>query len=466
MKEDLEALLRRRLWQEWGLTSATSLILAFSGGRDSSALFWALHAIGQSFIAAHVDHSWHPRSADWAARCEEVATAAGVPFVLRHLPADSSGEGLEDLARRGRYRVLQELLAPGQWLLTAQHRDDQAETFLLQALRGAGVAGLAAMPWRRPLGTGVLARPLLDCPGQVLHDYLQSRGLGWIEDPANADPRFARSRVRQQLLPTLGRLGWPDAAPAIARSAANLADSLSVEADWFRRMWRDYCHEYPKEGSEPRLALDFLRRLPQAHYRVFLRQYLRHRQMALPRQEDLRILLHRTAQPSHGQRLFWPGVETWMQGGWLWLWPGDLHWSDAGPSGLWWPTTSAGIGRGFAWSSRGDGSAAPGRRVHRLDPGRLFGPLHWGRPQPGMRYRDAAGHHRPLKKLLLEVGVPPFLRPRLPLLWDRQGHLVLMLGFPQWAGLGGTADGPLQIWPQPEDRWDFALKFEEPSSPR
>ena len=460
VRDDIEARLRRRLWLEWGLAPTRPVILAFSGGRDSTALFWALHAIGQDFVAAHVDHGWHPRSAEWAARCAEVAASAGVPFVLRQLGKDLCGEGPEDVARRGRYAALQSLLGPGQFLLTAQHRDDQAETFLLQALRGAGAAGLAAMPWRRPLGSGVLARPLLDCSGQTLQGYLHRRGLQWIEDPANRDPRFARSRVRRQLIPALVRLGWSDPATPIARSAANLADTLQVEADWFRRIWRDYCRAYPEKGAEPRLSLAFLRTLPESLHRVFLRQYLRHRRLSPPNHEDLQTLLARTAQPAHGQRLAWPGVEAWVQGGWLWLWPADLHWGEGGPQGTWWPQAPEGVGSGFAWSFGGEAPAAT--RLHRLDPAVLARPLRWERPQPGMRYVDAAGHHRPLKKLLLEAGVPPFLRPQLPLLWDARDRLLLMLGFPRDKGLGETADGPLRLWPKPNDQWDFSLKFEEP----
>ena len=130
----------------------------------------------------------------------------------------ADGSGPEAAARQARYRAFEAELKPGDWLLTAHHQDDQAETFLLNALRGSGVRGLAAMPPRRSCGAGLLLRPLLSESRDDLAAYAHRHALEWIDDPANEDQSFDRNLLRHRVLPLL-RERWPSAAATLAQSA-------------------------------------------------------------------------------------------------------------------------------------------------------------------------------------------------------------------------------------------------------
>ncbi len=206
----------------------TALCVAFSGGLDSTALLAACaqlpHAKGR-LRALHVDHQLNPDSARWAAHCRRTARALGVPLQVRAVRVPRPrGASLEAVARLARYRAFAAGLRPGEALLSAHHEDDQLETVLLQLLRGAGVAGLAAMPQVAPFAQGLLARPLLELRHQVLAQWLASRGIPWIEDPSNADTRLDRNYLRAQVLP-LVRARWPAASATVARSARHAAQA-------------------------------------------------------------------------------------------------------------------------------------------------------------------------------------------------------------------------------------------------
>jgi tRNA(Ile)-lysidine synthase len=131
------------------------------------------------------------------------------------------GASLEAAARAARYQALARALRPGEALLTAHHEDDQAETLLLQLLRGAGVAGLAAMPARAPFARGLLLRPLLAMPRAALEAWAHGRHLEWVEDDSNRELHLDRNYLRAQVLPLL-RARWPAASATVARAARHL----------------------------------------------------------------------------------------------------------------------------------------------------------------------------------------------------------------------------------------------------
>ena len=205
-----------------------ALCVAFSGGADSTALLAALAALRQPRLkvrALHVDHRLQPRSRRWSAHCRRVARALGVPFSVRSARiVRGRGESLEAAARSARYGLLGAALAEGEVLLTAHHADDQLETVLLQLLRGAGVAGLAAMPAVAPLGRGLLVRPLLALRRAELHAWLAPQGLAWIEDDSNTQLHLDRNFLRARVLPVL-RERWPAAASTVTRSARHAAEA-------------------------------------------------------------------------------------------------------------------------------------------------------------------------------------------------------------------------------------------------
>jgi tRNA(Ile)-lysidine synthase len=215
--------------------SQRRIAVAFSGGRDSTALLHATLAeagrFGLTVLALHVHHGLSPRADAWLAHCAAQCrrwARAGKPieFAAHRLTAHpGKGESVEAWARQARYQALSGLAqAQGaEIVLLAHHRRDQAETFLLQALRGAGVAGLAAMPRSQRRDGVVYLRPWLDRPRTEIDAYVRRHRLKVVEDDSNADPRFARSRLRLQV--------WPALVGAFDQAEAALATS----ADWMQQ---------------------------------------------------------------------------------------------------------------------------------------------------------------------------------------------------------------------------------------
>lgn len=431
VKHDLERRLRERLHRQLKLPAGQGVWVAFSGGGDSTALLGALRALGHPVRAVHVDHGWRPESKAWAQHCQEIGARLGAPVEVLTLGPLTPGEGLEDRARRARYGAMAALLHRGDWLLTAHHREDQAETFLLQLLRGAGLEGLAAMPWQRPLGQGVLGRPFLDLGRDLLRDYLEAMGLPYLEDPANDDPRFDRTRLRRGLFPQLAALGWPQAAMHFARAAENLADALEVQGQWLAAQ-----EAHAGSTGKDTLGLAALQGLSPAGQRIFLRHWLRGRGLVLPSRSRLTALQAAIARGGEGRIQQWAGGAVWLQGGnihALGPTPGPVDW-EAGP----W---QAGDGPLAIPGWRAElQAAAPAAAVHALNPALARETLHWRRRRAGESYRSSDGHHRPLKKLLLESAVPPPYRGDVPLLFHGEDHLVLILGYytAPWAQAPGT----------------------------
>jgi len=206
------------------------LAVAASGGRDSTALLHAAARAGSKLgievLALHVHHGLQPEADRWLvhlrAQCRRWA-AAGLPVTLawRRLEGrPAPGDSVEAWARRERYAALAGMAREGgaDLVLLAHHRRDQAETFLLQALRGAGPAGLAAMP-ALALRDGITwARPWLDQPREAVEAYLRHHRLSHVEDASNANARFARSRLRQSVWPALSG-AFPDSDGVLAAAA-------------------------------------------------------------------------------------------------------------------------------------------------------------------------------------------------------------------------------------------------------
>jgi len=202
-------------------------MVATSGGMDSVVLLHALSCVPTDIpiLALHIDHQLQVKSAEWDAQTDAFAARLGVDYRSVAVAVDVEREGgPEAAARAARYRVFEAELQRGDWLLCAHHQDDQAETLLLNLLRGSGPLGLAAMPACRELGNGLLVRPLLDTPRQALAAYATRCDLTWIDDPSNTDTSFDRNYLRHEIMPRLQQR-WPAASAALARSA-----QLSAEA--------------------------------------------------------------------------------------------------------------------------------------------------------------------------------------------------------------------------------------------
>jgi tRNA(Ile)-lysidine synthase len=218
------------------------LAVAYSGGRDSTALLHAtLHAarpLGLQVHALHVHHGLSRYADEWLVHCEERCRSwarRGWPVQLHHVKlalAPRPGQSVEALARNARYAALAQMAREQSCglVLLAHHREDQAETFLLQALRGAGVAGLSAMPAGVDRAGVTWCRPWLQQSRAAIDAYVRRHRLRFVEDDSNADPRFARNRLRTQVWPVLAA-AFPDAAHALGDAARWAQDASACLAD-------------------------------------------------------------------------------------------------------------------------------------------------------------------------------------------------------------------------------------------
>ncbi|HYW93167.1 MAG TPA: tRNA lysidine(34) synthetase TilS [Gammaproteobacteria bacterium] len=386
--------------------------IAFSGGMDSTVLLHLARALRDAgevadLRAIHIDHGLHQASAEWARRCRATCRELGIPLsVTRVSVRVLRGESLEAVARQARYGAFGEHLGAGDRLLVAHHSRDQLETFLLQALRGSGPDGLAAMPAVSPLGPGFLMRPLLAVEHAAITDYGRSRELDWIEDPANVSLDYDRNYLRHEILPPLERR-WPSAARTVSRSAtlcAEVSGLLGALAD------RDLAERMDGHG---RLNTAGLQELDAARLRNLLRQWLRRRRLPMPSQRKLeRIRVDAlTARYDRTPCIRWAGGEVRRYRRSLYGMtplpprpdPGPCHWDGCSPFEL-----PSGLGRLVL--VRGE---APG-----LDPSVMGARLAVGFRRGGERLtlRSRTGS-RALKSLLQEVGVVPWMRPRVPLLF-------------------------------------------------
>ena len=212
---------------------ATGFVVGLSGGADSSALLAALVQLrGTNHLlpvrALHIDHGLQDAAASFREASESLCGALGVPLSIIAVPVLApTGVSIEAAARDARYAALGAQLQAGECLLTAHHGEDQAETLLLQALRGAGLKGLASMPICREFAAGWHLRPLLGVRRDDLRQFAAAKGIAGALDPMNADPRYDRVYLRRTLWPLI-EARWPGAGPALARSAAHAAEAQDL----------------------------------------------------------------------------------------------------------------------------------------------------------------------------------------------------------------------------------------------
>ncbi|MGB3392688.1 MAG: tRNA lysidine(34) synthetase TilS [Stenotrophomonas sp.] len=392
--------------------AGTPVLVGFSGGLDSSVLLHLLaHAPdrrGASLRAVHVHHGLQAEADDWAAHCQRICDAWQVPLDIVHVQVDDdTGLGPEAAARHARHAAFADLLQPGEWLALAQHRDDQAETFLLRALRGSGVEGLAAMRERRVFAAGQLWRPLLHVPRAALETHAGQHRLHWVEDPSNTRDAYDRNFLRNTLMPLLtGR--WPEAAAMFARSA-----TLAGEASGLLHA-HDTQALHTCGDDDGTLSATALRALPPAACARVLRLWVRQRGLPpLPGNGVARIR-HDLLGTTHDRQ----AAFRWQHARII-RWRDRLHATSELPH---WPAN---------WQVQWDGRAPlplpDGGRLELHGTPAFDTPLHVRQRQGGERIQlpDRAHTHL-LKHCLQNAAVPPWLRPHLPLLC--KGEQVLAAG--------------------------------------
>jgi len=404
------------------------LLIAYSGGPDSTALLDLAcrrrdaGADGYAqLVAAHVHHGLQPQADAWAAHCESECARRGVACEVLRVAVDAR-RGVEDGARTARYRAL--LAAARQAgagaVLTAHHADDRLETFLLQWLRGAGPAGLAGIAGQRDLAPGApvqVLRPLLGFFRRDLEDYLRRHGLESVQDPSNADPRYARNALRLNALPALARIR-----SGYARSAARSIELVAEAAEVLEELAQEGLQSCTGGAPAGMLRLDSLAMLPEARRALVLRAWLAAHGAQAPSRARLgEALAQALGGGGDGRMLIRIGRRELRRHGRLLL---------LRPS-----SPAARTREVLQWSGEDELPAGAWGGVLRFVPaeGPGFDPA-WLRERPlELRGRTGGERLKPhmtrpskrLKHLYQEAGVPEFERAALPLLW-RDDRLIFV----------------------------------------
>ena len=387
--------------------------VAFSGGVDSTVLLDAAARVlgeraGERVAAVHVNHGLHRAAAAWEEHCRAAAALRGIRIEVRLVSIPGGRGGLEAAARAARLAAFAEVVPAGEPILLAHHREDQAETALLRILRGAGPTGMAAMRPDAEVGGLRLVRPLLAVPRAEILAYARSRGLSWIEDPANFAPEHDRNHVRHRVLPAVAER-WPGAGATLSRLAQRSQETASMLDDLAT------ADLAAARGRAPgTLRAQAIAALSPPRAANALRAWLvsRHRVPPPPR-HWLRVVVAEVAAARPDRR-----PEAVRNGIWIRRYRGDLHtgreralvrlpassqWRlDAGPLDL--PH-----GRLAAVRANGDGLAVA----------RLPLPVEVRYRKGGERCRPhPRGVTKPLKDLFQELGIPPWERNEWPLLFS------------------------------------------------
>ena len=263
------------------LCAGRRICVAYSGGVDSHVLLHLLATHRSThhipLRALHIHHGLQVEADQWAQHCAEIAAQLEVPFQTVTVVVSGQAEkGMEAAARDARYQALANNLAADEVLLTAQHQQDQAETVMLQLLRGAGPMGLAAMPRRTVLHGMTVIRPLLAVTKAAIMQYAQHQRLHWIDDPSNQDTQIYRNYLRHKVWPLL-QAHWPALDRTLSRSAQHCEDSVKLLNDIARLDAQSVC---PRVWHE--LDLEALKRLPDYRQRHLLRFAIEQSGLALP----------------------------------------------------------------------------------------------------------------------------------------------------------------------------------------
>ncbi len=402
----------------------TRYVIAFSGGLDSSVLAHALAGADRPVVAVHIDHALQAESADWSRHCRAFAGALGIEFRYRKVEVQlESGKGPEASARDARYAALHAELGQGDWLLSAHHQEDQAETLLLNLVRGSGPAGIAGIGVLRRFGPGWLVRPLLYFERADLKAYADAHAIEWIEDPSNKDKRFDRNFLRHEILPRL-KTRWPDIAARLQRSAMHAGEATSLLTDLAG------IDLEALGGHADRLPVSDVLDLSRYRQKNLIRYALRSLGLTVPTALQLDTIIDEVlpARADAQPQVRWPGGSVRRYRDWLYLLPDEL--ADVLPTG---PIAGSRIALG-----EGLGSLYFEPGVERgLDP-RLVGPkLRLASREGGEKIRlDGQRHTSKLKKLLQEEGIVPWMRDRIPLVYA--GDDLVAVG-DLWIAAGAAA---------------------------
>lgn len=372
------------------------LCVALSGGVDSVALLHAANAAAPTLKcwqvkAFHVNHGLSPNAGEWETFCRRLCGQLGIPLEVRQVEVKPGGEGIEAAARRQRYAAL--MASECDWVLLGHHRDDQAETVLLNLLRGSGVHGAAGMAEKRDQ----LLRPFLDVPRTDIVAYARGKGLFWIEDESNDNIQYSRNFLRHRIMPLLEQ-PFPGAVASLARAARAFGDAAEL---------LDQLAEADLDG-EKRLNVTRLKAMSPLRGANLLAYYLRRQNIQIPSRAMLLEILRQLVTGAGDSKIFFPvgGQEIRHFRDHVWvdipaLPVQSIAWS--GSEIAW----GSHLIRQHAVMGEGIDSSVLRLRDLRLSPRGSGDSMQLSDNRP----------RRPLKDLLREAGIPPWRRKTLPVLY-------------------------------------------------
>lgn len=432
------------------------LVLAVSGGVDSLLLLELVHACSELPLqVVHIHHGLSPQADHWAEQVRAHCAARALPCVVVPVTVDRARPSREAAARSARHAALAAQLVPGDALLLAHHRDDQAETLLLRLLRGSGLTGLGAMTESRRLpdpatgrpGDIFLWRPLLGAARADILAEARQRGLRWVDDESNADTGHDRNFLRHEVLPLLATR-WPAAAGVLARTAPRLAAADALLNEYLDADLAPLLAPGTADtGGRATLDAAALMTMAPGKRSALLRRWLLGINAPLLTEAWLDQL-----QGLAAARIDSEGVLT--VGGWeLHRYRGRLAAFPALPPV---PAESATLAAalpdhgGLVLQPVTGAAADPEAGLALAVPAGATLTVRLRRGGERLRPAGGAGS-RPLKKVLQDLAVPPWLRPRVPLL-HVDGELAAVGDYLAAAAFAPGPDRPptLQLrWPRP-----------------
>ena len=414
------------------LPVVNSYLVGFSGGADSTALLYALNQIGAQLAtpvsAVHVNHGIHADADLWQSHCQSFCQKHAIKLTCLNVELkNNSGKGLEAEARELRYQAISALLQSGSCLLTAHHADDQAETLLLNLMRGSGVDGLSAMPNSRPIGVAVLQRPLLGFQNSSLKVYLLERNIEWIEDPSNLHLNHDRNFIRHKVIPLLEQR-WPEVSKRLLLTSKVMSDT--------RKLLEQLADSYLAENLTHPLVLHLFNMAdtrPEL-FKLLIRRWLKQAGVSSLPVYQLESFCRQVLEAKSGHKV----SVTW-DGGVLRLYRQKL-WLQTSGETLPCPSTE--------WQN-GDKAVDLGPDVGFLalegfpgvHPDGNFSIKPRNKLEAGSIEQD--GQHKSLKNLFQEADIPPWLRNSIPIC-ELDGSLVAVgdwcfsHDFAAWMSESGT----------------------------
>lgn len=295
--------------------------VAYSGGVDSHVLLHALvqnKSGSQNIRAIHIHHGLQVQADEWSEHCTQQAKNLAVSIEIKRVDAKASqGQSPEAAAREARYAALSGIIQKEDVLLTAHNQNDQAETLLLQLIRGAGVKGLAAMPQQTQFNQGILCRPFLEVSRASILSYAQHYQLKWIEDPSNENTHFDRNYLRQTIFHLL-TTRWPSIEKTFSRSAEHCASASEILDELAKD---DFIYSVNQNNNA--MNIEKLLTLSLARQKNVLRYWIEEQELPLPSTAHLERLMHDVIPAAEDKIpcMHWPGAEIRRYKGFLFAMP-------------------------------------------------------------------------------------------------------------------------------------------------